>query len=42
MARPSDPLARMKLLAAAETEFVEHGLDGAKVGEPKAGGRISL
>lgn len=33
MARPSDPLARMKLLAAAEAEFVEHGLDGAKVSD---------
>lgn len=31
MPRPSDPLARIKLLAAAEAEFVEHGLDGAKV-----------
>lgn len=31
MARPPDPLARIKLLAAAEVEFVEHGLDGAKV-----------
>ncbi len=33
MARPSDPLARVKLLAAAEAEFVEHGLDGAKVSD---------
>jgi AcrR family transcriptional regulator len=33
MARPSDPLARAKLLAAAEAEFVEHGLDGAKVSD---------
>lgn len=31
MPRPSDPLARTKLLAAAEAEFVEHGLDGSKV-----------
>jgi AcrR family transcriptional regulator len=31
MPRPSDPLARIKLLVAAEAEFVEHGLDGAKV-----------
>lgn len=31
MPRPSDPLARIKLLAAAEAEFVEHGLDGAKI-----------
>lgn len=33
MPRPSDPTARIKLLAAAETEFVRHGLDGAKVEE---------
>ena len=31
MPRTSDPTARIKLLAAAETEFVRHGLDGAKV-----------
>ena len=31
MARPPDPLARIKLLAAAEAEFVEHGVEGAKI-----------
>jgi AcrR family transcriptional regulator len=31
MPRPSDPTARIKLLAAAEAVFVERGLDGAKV-----------
>lgn len=31
MPRLPDPLARIKLLAAAEAEFVERGLDGAKV-----------
>lgn len=31
MARPPDPEARSRLLKAARTEFVEHGLDGAKV-----------
>jgi AcrR family transcriptional regulator len=33
MPRTSDPTARIKLLAAAETEFVRHGLDGARVQE---------
>lgn len=33
MPRTSDPTAKIKLLAAAETEFVRHGLDGAKVQE---------
>ncbi len=33
MARPSDPLARAKLLSAAEAEFVEHGLERAKVSD---------
>lgn len=31
MARPSDPNARLELLAAAERVFVEHGLDATKV-----------
>jgi AcrR family transcriptional regulator len=31
MARPSDPQARERLLQAAREEFVEHGLDAAKV-----------
>ena len=31
MARPSDPYARIDLLRAAETVFVEHGLDRARV-----------
>jgi AcrR family transcriptional regulator len=31
MARPPDPEARTRLLHAARFEFVEHGLDGAKV-----------
>lgn len=31
MARPPDPEARQRLLAAARVEFVAHGLDGAKV-----------
>jgi AcrR family transcriptional regulator len=31
MPRPSDPNAKIKLLTAAEIEFVEHGLDRAKV-----------
>lgn len=31
MARPPDPHARTRLLQAARAEFVEHGLDGAKV-----------
>lgn len=31
MARPPDPEARTRLLQAARSEFVEHGLDGAKV-----------
>jgi AcrR family transcriptional regulator len=33
MSRTSDPTAKIKLLAAAETEFVRHGLDDAKVQE---------
>jgi len=33
MPRTSDPTAKIKLLAAAETEFVRHGLAGAKVQE---------
>jgi TetR/AcrR family transcriptional regulator len=33
MPRPSDPSARLKLLAAAEAVFVARGLDGAKVEE---------
>lgn len=33
MPRTSDPTSKIKLLAAAETEFVRHGLDGAKVQE---------
>jgi AcrR family transcriptional regulator len=33
MARPSDPHAKVKLLAAAEAVFVERGLDGAKIEE---------
>jgi AcrR family transcriptional regulator len=33
MARPSDPNARIKLLAAAESVFSAHGLDDAKVEE---------
>jgi AcrR family transcriptional regulator len=33
MPRTSDPTARIKLLAAAEMEFVRHGLDRAKVQE---------
>ena len=31
MARPSDPNARLELLAAAEHVFIEHGLDATKV-----------
>jgi AcrR family transcriptional regulator len=31
MARPSDPFARQRLLQAARSEFVENGLDRAKV-----------
>lgn len=31
MARPSDPDAKKRLLQAARTEFVAHGLDGARV-----------
>src|SRR5688500_8314704 len=31
MSRPSDPNARLKLLAAAEAVFVAHGLGEAKV-----------
>lgn len=31
MGRPRDPLAREELLAAAVTEFVAHGLEGARV-----------
>lgn len=31
MARPPDPEARQRLLAAARVEFVTHGLDGARV-----------
>ncbi len=31
MARPSDPNARIELLAAAERVFIEHGLDATKV-----------
>lgn len=31
MARPSDPKAKGRLLAAAERVFIEHGLDRAKV-----------
>jgi AcrR family transcriptional regulator len=33
MPRPSDPAAKVKLLAAAEAVFVARGLDGAKVEE---------
>src|SRR4051812_44203496 len=33
MSRPSDPNARIKLLAAAETVFATHGLEAAKVEE---------
>ena len=33
MPRPSDPSAKVKLLAAAESVFVARGLDGAKVEE---------
>src|SRR5687768_4106651 len=33
MSRPSDPSAKVKLIAAAEAVFVSRGLDGAKVEE---------
>jgi AcrR family transcriptional regulator len=41
MPRPSDPNARSKLLAAAESVFVARGLDAAKVEEIAAGAGLA-
>src|SRR5262245_38032153 len=41
MARPGDPNAKIKLLAAAEAVFVARGLDAAKVEEITARARLA-
>jgi len=41
MARPRDPSVRIRLLAAAEAEFVKHGLDDAKIEDITARAKAS-
>jgi AcrR family transcriptional regulator len=41
MARPPDPEAKKRLLDAARTEFVAHGLDGARVENIARGAALS-